>query len=206
MRPLVLLPVTLLLAALGPAAPAIGEPRGRWPLAPQPAVVTGFDPPDVRWGSGHRGVDLAGRVDQPVRAALPGTVSFTGRVAGVAVVVVDHGGTRTTYQPVAGAVPRGTPVTAGEVIGRLQWFGTHCLPAACLHWGWLRGSEYLDPLLLVGAAPGPVRLLPLHDPWAASPYELGARPAAPGLTAPGLSAPERGPWPPHPMLLTWPSP
>jgi murein DD-endopeptidase MepM/ murein hydrolase activator NlpD len=167
MRFLILLPVVVILA-LGPAAATADEPHGRWPLSPRPAVLADFSPPAARWGSGHRGVDLAGRVGQPVRAALPGTVSFTGRVAGVAVVVVDHGETRTTYQPVAGTVPRGTPVPAGQVVGRLQWFGTHCLPAACLHWGWIRGSDYLDPLLLVGAAPAPVRLLPLTGPLAPS--------------------------------------
>lgn len=35
---------------------------------------------------------------------------------------------------------------------------SHCFPRACLHWGWLRGETYLDPLELVGA--GPVRLVP----------------------------------------------
>jgi murein DD-endopeptidase MepM/ murein hydrolase activator NlpD len=77
------------------------------------------------------------------------------------VVVVDHGPTRTTYQPVAASVARGDEVAAGDVLGTLSWAGTHCSPAACLHWGWRRGDTYLDPLLLVGAAPRPVRLLPL---------------------------------------------
>src|SRR3712207_6926505 len=44
------------------ASPA--DPAGVWPLRPRPEVVRGFDPPDVRWGSGHRGVDLAGDVDR----------------------------------------------------------------------------------------------------------------------------------------------
>ena len=37
-------------------------------------------------------------------AALPGRVSFAGRVAGKPVVVVDHGATRTTYEPVLALV------------------------------------------------------------------------------------------------------
>ena len=45
------------------------------------------------------------------------------------------------------------------MIGHLAAPGSHCPPRACLHWGWLRGETYLDPLRLVGAAP--VRLLPL---------------------------------------------
>ena len=151
-------------AATAPRAPAaVGssvEPRGVWPLRPRPEVVRSFDPPDVVWGSGHRGVDLAGAIGQPVRAALPGRVSYAGAIAGVGVVVVDHGSTRTTYQPVAAGVPVGVEVAAGEVIGTLEWYGTHCLPAACLHWGLVEGDRYLDPLTLVGG-PGPVRLLPL---------------------------------------------
>ena len=147
--------------------PAVAEPSpgpegavGRWPLSPRPAVVRFFDPPAVRWGAGHRGVDLAGHVGQQVRAALPGRVSFAGRIAGVGVVVVDHGGSRTTYQPVSATVGRGDEVLAGATLGRLEWHGTHCLPAVCLHWGLLKGERYLDPLSLVGGAPRQVRLLP----------------------------------------------
>ena len=147
--------------SLSRPAASSDAPRGEWPLQPRPAVASYFDPPEVRWGSGHRGVDLRGRPGQEVRAALGGRISFTGRIAGVAVVVVDHGGTRTTYQPVTATVARGEEVVAGQPIGRLGWVGTHCSPSACLHWGWKRGETYLDPLLLVGAVPRPVRLLPL---------------------------------------------
>lgn len=132
---------------------------GTWPLLPRPRVVEGFDPPAVRWGAGHRGVDLAGSPGAPVRAALPGRVSFAGTVAGRGVVVVDHGEVRTTYQPVAARVEVGRQVGRGEVVGVLRRAGSHCLPAACLHWGLRSGESYLDPLVLVGG--GPVRLLPL---------------------------------------------
>ena len=156
-----LLPLVVLVATSTTSRPAAAaEPPGTWPLEPTPEVVHGFDPPEVRWEPGHRGVDLAGRVGQPVLAALPGTVGFAGLVAGRAVVVVDHGATRTTYQPVTASVRRGERVARGQVIGSLAWFGTHCLPAACLHWGLLAGDTYLDPLSLVGG-PRPVRLLPL---------------------------------------------
>jgi murein DD-endopeptidase MepM/ murein hydrolase activator NlpD len=120
-----------------------------------------FDPPAITWGRGHRGVDLAGHVGEPVHTALAGRVSFVGHIAGVGIAVVDHGGTRTTYQPVRASVHVGDHVAEGTVLGSLEWHGSHCGPETCLHWGWLRGSTYLDPLLLVGAAPRPVRLLPL---------------------------------------------
>jgi len=149
--------------ATAPAASPGGgpDPVGRWPLAPQPEVVERFDPPESTWGTGHRGVDLLGRVGQPVRAALPGLVSFAGGLAGRGVVVVDHGGTRTTYEPVAAAVSVGDRVSAGDVIGALTVVQSHCFPRACLHWGWIADPDtYLDPLRLVGG-PQPIRLLPL---------------------------------------------
>ena len=160
--PLLLVLVLVLAVVLTgshPAHAAAPDPVGVWPLAPQPTVVRGFDPPDDPWGAGHRGVDLLGRPGQPVRSALPGRVSWSGVLAGRGVVVVDHGDTRTTYEPLDDRAPVGTVVAAGDRIGRLAGLGSHCLPRSCLHWGWIRGDVYLDPLRLVGA--GPVRLLPL---------------------------------------------
>lgn len=133
--------------------------EGVWPLQPQPRVVAGFDPPAVRWGSGHRGVDLDGWPGAPVRTALGGEIAYVGSIAGRGIVTVRHGGLRTTYQPVVSTLEVGTRVSAGQVIGTLARTGSHCFPGSCLHWGLLRGETYLDPLLLVGG--GPVRLLPL---------------------------------------------
>ena len=177
--------VVLLSAALALLCPstALGsapDPVGLWPLDPTPEVLTGFDPPTSPWGSGHRGVDLLGTPGQPVRAALPGVVRFAGTIAGRGVVVVDHGDTRTTYEPVDATVSVGTPVLAGARIGTLAPAGSHCPPHACLHWGWLRGDTYLDPLRLVGV--GPVRLLPL---WRAEPLDAG-RARAPLWRPPAL--------------------
>ena len=156
--------LSILLALAGPAAAlekSPADPVGVWPLHPAPEVVAGFDPPDSPYGAGHRGVDLAGAPGQPVRSALPGTVTFAGTLAGRGVIVVSHGATRTTYEPVAASVSLGAVVAAGDRIGVLQLPGSHCFPRACLHWGWIRNADdvYLDPLQLVGA--GPVRLLPL---------------------------------------------
>jgi murein DD-endopeptidase MepM/ murein hydrolase activator NlpD len=135
-------------------------PIGTWPLTPQPEVLARFDPPASTYGRGHRGVDLAGLRGQAVRSALPGQVSFAGTIAGKGVVVISHGATRTTYEPVTAVLPVGSAVEAGQVIGSLQLLGSHCFPRVCLHWGWLRGELYLDPLLLVGVRR--VRLLPLN--------------------------------------------
>lgn len=160
------------------ALDAVPTPAGSvWPLDPQPEVAAGFDPPASRWGAGHRGVDLLGEPGQPVRAARAGTVTFAGRLAGRGVVVVSHGSTRTTYEPVAAMVDPGDRVRAGARIGRLELVGSHCLPRSCLHWGLLEGEHYLDPLTLVGG--GPVRLLPWlavsSDPPGAAEADLVAQ-------------------------------
>jgi murein DD-endopeptidase MepM/ murein hydrolase activator NlpD len=123
-------------------------------------VLTRFDPPDRPWGSGHRGVDLAGAVDEPVRASGAGQVVYAGYLAGRGVVSVQHAnGIRTTYEPVDPDVGRGEQVRAGQILGRLAAGHTSCAPAVCLHWGARTGPDaYLDPMLLVIRRP--VRLLP----------------------------------------------
>jgi murein DD-endopeptidase MepM/ murein hydrolase activator NlpD len=159
--------VSLLLAAIltGHGTPVRADTLpapardGVWPLSPRPDIAAGFDQPATRWGAGHRGVDLVGHVGQPVRTSLGGTVTFAARLAGRGVVAVDHGGVRTTYEPVSASVRIGDVVGRGGVIGTLQRASSHCFPRACLHWGLRRGDTYLDPLTLVGA--GPIRLLPL---------------------------------------------
>ncbi|MDN5745853.1 MAG: M23 family metallopeptidase [Nocardioidaceae bacterium] len=148
----------------------VSDPVGVWPLRPAPRVVARFDPPDSAYGAGHRGVDLAAHPGQVVHSALAGRVTFTGKIAGRGVVVVSHGETRTTYEPVHASVAVGDRISAGSAIGTLDTFGSHCFPRVCLHWGWLRGETYLDPLRLVGSTP--VRLLPL---WRAQPAPVALR-------------------------------
>jgi hypothetical protein len=139
-----------------------------WPLEPQPEVVDGFDPPDDPYGAGHRGVDLAGRVGQPVLSVADGRVSFVGVIAGRGVVVVDHGAERSTYEPVIGEVRVDQRVHAGDPLGRLELVGSHCWPRACLHLGRIAGETYRDPLALLGGS-GRIRLLPFHAPGTGSP-------------------------------------
>ena len=187
-----ILPVVVMATALAVMLGFAGSPpghsdegrvpagNGTWPLDPRPAVVAGFDPPAAPWAAGHRGVDLAGRVAQPVRAALPGEVGFAGSVAGKPVVVIDHGSTRTTYEPVVAAVQVGDAIPAGAVVGHLVVPGSHCPPAACLHFGWIRNADdvYLDPLELLGMLP--VRLWP----WAGSADAPGGRGGQAGVGMP----------------------
>jgi murein DD-endopeptidase MepM/ murein hydrolase activator NlpD len=173
----------------GAAAPVEAGPPWAWPLegAGPAAVVRRFDPPATRYGSGHRGVDLASAPGVPVLAAGPGRVSYAGLLAGRGVVVVVHGDLRTTYEPVTASVPVGAQVAAGAPIGHLAAGHAGCAAPACLHWGLRRGEEYLDPLGLLRA--GPVRLLP---PGGGAPVggSGGARGAAP---VPGRAPVRAGP-------------
>lgn len=197
MRRLLLVLCLFLFLALPPPCPAtagaVDDPVGVWPLVPQPDVVRRFEAPGSAWGAGHRGVDLSARPGQTVHAALPGRVTFVGRIAGRGVVVVGHGSTRTTYEPVEGTATVGDAVASGAPLGQVEATGSHCLPRTCLHWGWIEGETYRDPLRLVGG--GPVRLLPL---WRALPVQATAPfPASAWVTLAGALAGRPGavgPW------------
>jgi murein DD-endopeptidase MepM/ murein hydrolase activator NlpD len=186
--------LTILLGSMAPggASTAGAEPPKRqwstggygWPLDPPITVLRGFDPPPEPWLAGHRGVDLAARPGQAVRAAGSGVVTFAGPIAGRNVVVIRltsppagrapdgpaaTASLRITYEPVRPRLHRGGLVHTGQVVGRLQGGVRHCgVLGSCLHWGLRRGDSYLDPLLLV--QPRRIRLLPLDrdlapDPW-----------------------------------------
>jgi len=154
------------IATLVPTSAASdGVPRNRWswPLQPRPQVVNPFDPPAVRWGSGHRGVDLDADAGQEVLAPTSGVVAFRGTVVDRGVLVLEtSGGLRTTFEPVDSALEVGTSVEHGQVVGTVSAVPGHCAPVTCLHWGVLDGDTYLDPLALVGVVR--VVLLPLRPP------------------------------------------
>jgi murein DD-endopeptidase MepM/ murein hydrolase activator NlpD len=159
---LALCSVGWLLVAESLAAPArAGDGSWSWPLGER-RVVAGFDRPETEYTAGHRGVDLPGVVGEQVRAVAPGRVTFAGSVAGIGVVTVDHGGERSTYQPVRARVEAGQRVDAGESLGRLAGLGSHCA-SACLHLGRLRGEAYLDPTDRLGSA-STVRLVDPDGP------------------------------------------
>lgn len=147
--------------------------RYAMPLAGE--VVTPFDGPDVPWGAGHRGVDIAGTAGSVVQAAAGGVVAFVGVVVDRPVISIDHpDGIRTTYEPVAATVAAGEVVVQGQPIGTLVVEGSHCAPAACLHWGARIGEDYIDPLSLLSEAV--IRLYPMTS------SDRAVGPAAPRRT------------------------
>lgn len=154
---------------LAPAAPPTAScrqlttPRSgwSWPVDPPVSVLAVFDPPELRWGAGHRGIDLAAAVGESIRAPADGVVSFAGSVAGRPVLVVAHaGGLRSTFEPVLAGVAVGQQVSRGSVVGSLDGTPGHCPARACVHWGVLRGEVYLDPLAMLC---GQVVLKPMAD-------------------------------------------
>jgi len=133
-----------------PARAASPAPAGwSWPLAPRPAVLRPFDPPDKPWLSGHRGVDLGPASDGgPVTAPESGTVSFVGVVVDRPVITIDHGnGLRSSFEPVRSTLKKGDSLAKGATVGTL--LAGHCGQSPCVHWGVRRGEEYLNPLSFI---------------------------------------------------------
>lgn len=167
----IVVPVVVAFGAV-PAPGLLADPGVRF-RSPVPGVavpVTGFDPPNMPWLPGHRGVDLASMPLASVRAPADATVIFAGSVGGKPVVSLDHGGgLRTTYEPVSATVRAGQSVTAGQQVGHLVGGHPGCPVEACLHWGARVASggpggdddEYVDPMALMHPADRPIRLKPI---------------------------------------------
>src|ERR1700759_5264254 len=101
--------LTVLMGVVSPVSPAAFFVAQRsvggfgWPITPV-RVTRPFVPPPEPWLAGHRGVDLAGETSAEIHASGPGTVTYSGRVAGIGVVSIAHpGGLRTTYEPLTPA-------------------------------------------------------------------------------------------------------
>ena len=159
---------------------AVSRLRYRSPTATsRPRVIHPFEKPAQRWSAGHRGVDLAvPEHDRRVYAPAPGKVVFSGTVVNRKVLVIAHpDGRRSTFEPMDEALPAGTTVAAGEVIGTVAVTagGNSERPyrrcsTPCLYWGVRQGgargdgsgkeAEYINPMSLLGSKK-PSILLPV---------------------------------------------
>lgn len=108
--------------------------------------VTGpYRPPPHRYGSGHRGIDLAAAVGMTVVAPTSGTVTFSGTVVDRPVVSVRAGdGIVYSLEPVRSGFVAGERVAAGALLGEVSG-GGHC-QQECVHLGVRVGGEYVNPL------------------------------------------------------------
>lgn len=155
--------VTIAVAAAPVTADAWVDPSTG--LSHPTKVTRRAEIPEKNWLPGHRGVDLALRPGQAVRAAAGGEVAFAGVVVGVPVVSIVHpDGLRSTYQPVDPHVAVGQHVAEGQQIGTLSRVAPSARAAHDgLHWGVLTGPDtYIDPLTLLDAPI--IRLKPVDGP------------------------------------------
>ena len=154
--------------------------RYRSPTAEsRPRVIRPFEKPAQRWSAGHRGVDIAiPENDRRVYAPAPGKVVFSGTVVNRKVLVIAHpDGRRSTFEPMDEALPVGTTVAVGDVIGTVAGAAggnsersyRRC-STPCLYWGVRQGgvrgdgsgktAEYINPMSLLGSKE-PSILLPM---------------------------------------------
>ncbi|MDX2375564.1 M23 family metallopeptidase [Microbacterium sp. LRZ72] len=139
---------------------AADEGRWGWPVEPPYRLARPFQAPPHAYGAGHRGVDVASRGGDTVRAPADGVVAFAGTVVDRGVVTIDHGaGLVSSMEPVSPLAAAGDRVARGDVVATLSTGGhtEHGL----LHLGARLDGEYVDPLALLGGIPRAV-LLPLE--------------------------------------------
>lgn len=157
--------LAVLAVILGLLTPASNAAEGFVPMHPPivPFTVTRpFDPPAVKWGSGHRGVDIAAAVGTPIFSPAPGIVTFAGHVVDRMVITIKHtSGLQSSFEPISAPVAVGTQVNTGDVIAHVA--PGHHPDVECVHWGVRLGKVYLDPASLLGKTPRVV-LLP-HSAW-----------------------------------------
>lgn len=169
-------------AAKAPSTVELAASRLRYrspTAASRPRVIHPFEKPAQRWSAGHRGVDLAvPEHDRRIYAPAPGKVVFSGTVVNRKVLVLAHpDGRRSTFEPMDEALPVGTTVAAGEVIGTVATASSgnserpyrRC-STPCLYWGVRQGgargdgsgkdAEYINPMSLLGSKE-PSILLPV---------------------------------------------
>ena len=164
------------------ASKSEAQPRPYWqfPLTPAPNIARAFDQPIHNWLPGHRGVDLRARSGQLVVAPENGVITFASDIAGRGVVVIKHGQLRSTYEPIDSQLAIGDQVRRGDKIGRLKCGDNHCCVGTrvmCLHWGLLRGRQYLNPLSKVDIH---IRLLPIEPLLPRLPITKNSEPESAG--------------------------
>ena len=127
-----LLALILSVASVRPIAPVNGQ------------VVQRFVAPTCERCAGHRGVTIASRGGQPVRAVLPGVITFVGEVAGNTYVVeLIAPGVKVTYgwMEIAEGLAAGDAVDQGQPLG---------VAGDRTYLGVRRGSVYIEPLRYLG--------------------------------------------------------
>ena len=108
------------------------------------AVIQRFVAPACERCAGHRGVTIASTAGQPVRAVLPGVITFVGEVAGNTYVVeLVAPGVKITYgwMEIVEGLAEGDAVDQGQPLG---------VAGVRTYLGVRRGSVYIEPLRYLG--------------------------------------------------------
>ena len=150
--------------AVSPANSSVQVPPLAMPLAFQSPedTINHYIAPMSEFGEGHRGIDLATQIGDPVLSPADGEISFAGKVGYRNVISVRFGNSLTaSLEPVCSELAEGTYVLKGEDIGLVcepdPEYLWHC-PETCLHFGTRSEAGYFSPLALIGGL-GPSRLV-----------------------------------------------
>jgi murein DD-endopeptidase MepM/ murein hydrolase activator NlpD len=152
---------------------------GVFATAPRAEAVTGFvvlsspttpftverlaSLPQQPWLAGHRGLDLAADVGEPVASPAAGVVTYVGFVVDRPVVSIRHDqGLVSSFEPVDSTAVVGDIVARGQPIGSVAEAPLHCALHQCVHWGVRLDGTYVNPLDYLEGF-GPIRLLPADD-------------------------------------------
>ena len=115
------------------------------PIAPVSGpVIQRFVAPACQRCSGHRGVTIATERGEPIRAVVPGVITFVGEVAGnTYVVVLIAPGVKVTYgwMGLAEDLSQGDAVVQGQILG---------VAGDKTYLGVRVGSRYVEPLRALG--------------------------------------------------------
>lgn len=128
------------------------------PPAGDGTILRNFTPPVTKYGSGHRGVDLAALPDDWVASPVSGEVHFAGYVVNRALITISTGTVLLTIEPVETFLSPGDQIIRGQIIGWVS-YGGHC-DQHCIHVG-VRNREtrvYLNPIPYLLQLP---RLIPV---------------------------------------------
>ena len=144
--------VSMVVLSMAVASVAVAAPCWRPPVI---GVVTDpFRAPTCPYCAGNRGIEYRVASGVEVSAVAAGTVTFSGSIAGVRYVVVQHAnGWRATYGRITTTALRtGDAVLAGGRVG---------VATGRFYFGLRDGDTYIDPAPMLGRQVGRPRLVPL---------------------------------------------
>jgi murein DD-endopeptidase MepM/ murein hydrolase activator NlpD len=127
-------------------------------------LVRPYLQPASDYSAGHRGVDYEVEIDEPLFAPADGAITVSKVIVNRGVLAIKHGaGLLSELEPACSALPVGTKVLKGQVIGwacsAADDYTQHCQADSCLHFSLRQEGKYLSPLALIGGL-NPSRLLP----------------------------------------------